>query len=69
MKTESTNTGKVKFFNETKGYGFIIDNDKPNKDYFFHVSKIIDPVRKDDKVSFDIEQGKKGECAVNIKLI
>jgi CspA family cold shock protein len=60
------NTGKVKFFNESKGYGFITDNS--GEEYFFHTSKAIDRVKKDDIVIYDLEPGKKGMCAVDVKL-
>ena len=50
--------GKVKFFNESKGYGFIKDNDSENE-YFVHVSGLIDEVRQDDSVTFQVKEGKK----------
>jgi CspA family cold shock protein len=59
--------GKVKFFNETKGFGFIKADDT-QQDVFVHVSGLIDEIQQDDEVSFDIEQGKKGLIAVNVKL-
>ena len=59
--------GKVKFFNESKGYGFIIDNDSENE-YFVHVSGLIDEVRQDDSVTFQVKEGKKGLNAVDVKL-
>jgi CspA family cold shock protein len=59
--------GKVKFFNETKGFGFIKTADT-QQDIFVHVSGLIDEIQQDDEVSFDIEQGKKGLIAVNVKL-
>ncbi|MCZ6519864.1 MAG: cold shock domain-containing protein [Bacteroidetes bacterium] len=59
--------GKVKFFNESKGYGFIIDNDSENE-YFVHVSGLIDDVRQDDSVTFQVKEGKKGLNAVDVKL-
>ncbi|MFN7012744.1 MAG: cold-shock protein [Bacteroidia bacterium] len=60
------NTGKVKFFNETKGFGFItMDN---NKDVFVHVSGIKEEIRENDKVVFDLQDGKKGVNAVNVRL-
>jgi len=59
--------GKVKFFNETKGFGFIKTADT-QQDVFVHVSGLIDEIQQDDEVSFDIEQGKKGLIAVNVKL-
>ena len=59
--------GKVKFFNESKGYGFIKDNDSEN-DYFVHVSGLIDEVRQDDSVTFQVIEGKKGLNAVDVKL-
>lgn len=59
--------GTVKFFNESKGYGFVKDNED-NKEYFVHVSGLIDEVRENDEVTFDLEEGKKGLNAVNVKL-
>jgi cold shock protein len=64
----STNTGVVKFFQGSKGYGFIID-DVDKKEYFFHISSTLDKVDKDDKVSFDLAEGKKGLNAVNVKRV
>jgi CspA family cold shock protein len=62
------NTGTVKFFNESKGYGFIKD-EKSNQEIFVHVSGLKDKVTKDDKVSFNIVEGKKGINAVDVKKI
>jgi cold shock protein len=60
------NTGTVKFFNETKGFGFIkMDNDE---EVFVHISGLKDEVRENDEVTFDLQQGKKGINAVNVKL-
>ncbi len=61
------NTGKVKFFNETKGFGFIVE-DGSGKEYFVHVSGLVDKVKENDEVTFDLEQGRKGINAVNVKL-
>lgn len=58
--------GTVKFFNETKGYGFIKDNET-GKEYFVHVSGLKERVKQDDEVTFDLEEGKKGMNAVNVK--
>ncbi|HLW42017.1 MAG TPA: cold-shock protein, partial [Flavobacterium sp.] len=58
--------GTVKFFNETKGFGFI-SQANGNEDIFVHNSGLLDNVRENDKVIFDIEQGKKGLMAVNVK--
>ena len=60
--------GKVKFFNESKGYGFIKDMESDNE-YFVHVSGLIDEIREDDEVTFELREGKKGMNAVNVKLI
>ncbi len=60
--------GKVKFFNESKGYGFIKDMESENE-YFVHVSGLIDEIREDDEVTFELREGKKGMNAVNVKLI
>ncbi|HKJ43638.1 MAG TPA: cold shock domain-containing protein [Sunxiuqinia sp.] len=61
------NKGTVKFFNETKGFGFIKDADS-SKEYFVHSSGLIDSIREDDEVTFELQEGKKGLNAVNVKL-
>ncbi|MDG1190388.1 MAG: cold shock domain-containing protein [Flavobacteriales bacterium] len=61
------NTGTVKFFNETKGYGFIKEDESDNE-YFVHVSGVIDEISENDKVTFDLEEGRKGLNATNVKL-
>ena len=61
------NTGKVKFFNESKGFGFILD-DESGKEYFVHISGLIDEIREDDAVTFDLKEGKKGLNAVDVKV-
>ncbi|MBN2813845.1 MAG: cold shock domain-containing protein [Bacteroidales bacterium] len=60
--------GKVKFFNENKGFGFIKDAESGNE-YFVHVSGLVDKIKEDDTVSFELQQGKKGLNAVNVKRI
>ena len=60
--------GKVKFFNVTKGFGFI-QTEGSNEDIFVHSSGLIDDIREDDRVQFETEQGKKGLNAVNVELI
>jgi CspA family cold shock protein len=59
--------GVVKFFNETKGFGFIIDAET-NKEYFVHVSGLVDKVKENDEVEFSLEEGRKGLNAVHVKL-
>ena len=61
------NNGKVKFFDETKGFGFIKDADSA-KEYFVHSSGLKDKIKENDEVTFDLEEGKKGLNAVNVKL-
>lgn len=61
------NNGTVKFFNETKGYGFIKDTET-QKEYFVHVSGLVDKVKENDNVTFDLQEGRKGMNAVNVKL-
>jgi CspA family cold shock protein len=60
--------GTVKFFNIEKGFGFISQT-TDRSDVFVHSSGLIDEIRENDKVSFDIEEGKKGLNAVNVKVI
>lgn len=59
--------GTVKFFNETKGFGFITPEDG-SKDLFVHVSGLNDEIRESDKVTYDVEEGQKGLNAVNVTL-
>jgi CspA family cold shock protein len=60
--------GTVKFFNETKGFGFITPSDS-SADIFVHVSGLVDEIRENDQVEYDVERGKKGMNAVNVKVI
>ncbi len=60
------NKGIVKFFNESKGYGFIKDEES-SKEYFVHANGLVDEIRQDDEVTFDLEEGRKGINAVNVK--
>ena len=60
--------GTVKFFNESKGFGFI-KNDNGGAEIFVHVSGLIDNIAENDKVSFEMQEGKKGMNAVKVKLI
>ena len=60
-------TGTVKFFNETKGFGFIKEAES-GKEYFVHATGLVDKVNENDNVNFEIQEGKKGLRAVNVKL-
>ncbi len=62
------NKGTVKFFNDTKGFGFISDEDA-NKEYFVHVSGLVDEIREGDTVEFELQEGRKGLNAVNVKVV
>ena len=62
------NKGTVKFFNETKGFGFIIEDDT-NKEYFVHSSGLIDSIQEGDQVEFELTEGRKGLNAVNVKRV
>ena len=60
--------GTVKFFNNTKGFGFIKPEDS-SEDIFVHESGLISEIRENDRVQFDVEAGKKGMNAVRVELI
>ena len=59
--------GTVKFFNEAKGFGFIVDN-ATGEEIFVHVSGLIDNIREGDVVTYDTARGKKGMNAVDVKI-
>ncbi len=59
--------GTIKFFNDSKGFGFIIENET-KKEYFVHISGLIDEVREGDNVEFELAEGRKGINAVNVKV-
>ncbi len=59
-------TGTVKFFNEKKGFGFILD-DESKQEIFVHVSGILDKIRDNDQVSYDITEDNRGKKAINVK--
>jgi CspA family cold shock protein len=59
--------GTVKFYNDLKGFGFIKDSDSPNE-YYVNASGITENIKENDEVSFDLQEGKKGLNAVNVKL-
>ncbi|MEO5570601.1 MAG: cold shock domain-containing protein [Bacteroidia bacterium] len=59
--------GKVKFYNNAKGFGFILDNES-GQDIFVHSSGLREDIREGDEVTFDVAQGKKGLNATNVQL-
>ena len=61
------NSGTVKFYNESKGFGFIIDNSS-KEEIFVHASGLVDKVQEGDVVTYNTERGKKGMNAVDVKI-
>ncbi|TCD08314.1 cold shock domain-containing protein [Pedobacter frigidisoli] len=59
--------GTVKFYNESKGFGFITTAN--GEEVFVHITCLVDKIKQDDNVEFEITQGKKGPNAVNVKLV
>ena len=60
--------GKVKFFNYSKGFGFIEPADG-TEDIFVHQSGLKEEIRENDEVTYDVEQGRKGMNAVNVSVV
>lgn len=65
---ETTRQGRVNFFNDEKGYGFIIDSET-RESIFVHVNNVEDSIGENDKVTFEVEMGPKGPNAVNVKVV
>jgi CspA family cold shock protein len=62
-------TGTVKFFNESKGYGFITD-DNTKEDFFVHITGLNGgQIQQNDRVEFETQEGRKGVNAVNVKRV
>jgi cold shock CspA family protein len=64
---ETIRTGIVSFFNDSKGYGFIKDI-ATQESIFVHVNGLVDSIKENNKVTFEVERGPKGLNAVNVKL-
>ncbi|MEQ9300878.1 MAG: cold shock domain-containing protein [Cyclobacteriaceae bacterium] len=60
--------GRVAFFNDSKGYGFI-NQDGTQERYFVHINGVIDQIQEGDKVSFQLEKGAKGMNAIEVKIL
>jgi CspA family cold shock protein len=67
IKFNKMNKGTVKFYNDAKGFGFIKDT-VSSKEYFVHSTGVKESIRENDEVTFDLEEGKKGLNAVNVRL-
>lgn len=61
-------TGKVKFFNDAKGFGFIIE-DETGEERFAHVTGLIDEIKEGDSVEYELEEGRRGINATKVKVI
>jgi cold shock protein len=59
--------GTVKFFNNSKGFGFIVDAES-GSEFFVHITGLVDKIKDNDSVTFELKDGKKGLNAVNVKL-
>ena len=60
--------GTVKFFNDSKGFGFITDTES-NEEFFVHISGLVDEIREGDNVEFDLKEGRKGMNAIDVKVV
>lgn len=61
--------GTVKFFNDTKGFGFIKPENANEQDIFVHTTGLMDEIRENDVVEYEVERGKKGLNAVRVRLV
>lgn len=61
-------TGKVTFFNDSKGYGFIQDKETQER-IFVHINALTEAIKENDTVTFEVEMGHKGPNAVNVKIV
>ena len=68
LKYLNMNNGTVKFFNNSKGFGFIVPDDG-ERDVFVHANGIIDEIKEGDKVTFEIEESPKGLNAINVRVV
>ena len=68
IKINTVKNGTVKFFNASKGFGFITEDDS-NTEYFVHVTGIIDEINEGDAVEFELKEGRKGMNAVNVRIV
>lgn len=68
QQPDGSRTGTVTFFNDSKGYGFIKDQNT-QESIFVHVNGLVDKIKENNRVSFKVEMGKKGPNAVEVKLI
>jgi len=66
-KVNNMKEGTAKFFNNTKGFGFINLKDS-DEDIFVHSTNLIDQIKENDQVTFDVEKGDKGLSAINVRL-
>jgi len=60
--------GTVKFFNDTKGFGFIVE-DGSSKEYFVHATGLVDEIAQGDEVEFELTEGRRGLNAINVKVV
>lgn len=65
--TNKMKEGTVKFFNEAKGFGFVKETSS-GQEYFVHVTGLVDKIRENDTITFDLKEGKKGLNAVDVRL-
>jgi len=61
-------TGTVKFFDDAKGFGFIVE-DSSGDEFFVHISGIVDEIKEGDSVEFELKEGRKGLNAVDVRAI